>query len=39
MKIKTTYTAADIDFCYDCIIFTTIAIAIITLIGRLAGVC
>ena len=39
MKIKTTYTAADIDFCYDCIIFTTGAIAAITLIGRIFGVC
>lgn len=39
MRIKTTYTAADLDFCYDCIIFTTLAITVIVLIGRICGVC
>ena len=39
MRIKTTYTDQDLDFCYDVIIFTTLAMAVIVLIGRLAGVC
>ena len=39
MKLKTTYSEQDIDFCYDCIIFTVIAMTVIVLIGRICGVC
>lgn len=39
MKIKTTYSEQDLDFCYDVLIFTVLAMSVIVLIGRLAGVC
>lgn len=39
MRIKTTYTDQDLDFCYDVLIVTVMAMAVIVLIGRLAGVC
>ena len=36
--MKTTYNEQDLDFCYDIIIATTIAMTIIALIAKIAGV-
>lgn len=38
MKIKTTYNDRDLDFCYDVLIATTIAMMVIALIAKIAGV-
>lgn len=39
MKIKNTVSDEDIEFLYDCLIFTTIAEAIIIFAGMALGVC
>ena len=39
MRIKTTYNNQDLDFCYDVLIVTVMAMAVIVLIGRICGVC
>lgn len=39
MRIKETITDEDLDFLYDCLIFTTIAESIIIFAGMALGVC
>lgn len=39
MRIRFNYNEKDLDQCYDVLIFTVLAMAVIVLIGRLAGVC
>lgn len=39
MRIKTTYNNQDLDFCYDVLIFTVIAMVVIITIGKLLHVC